>query len=561
VGSPTHADRFDELIPRWMFGVRPRAARIALAVAVPLLVEIAFVVTDRHDLRVAPILAAGLVLVAVLAGSSAVAIAGVIALAVYWWDAIPPSGSFAVPGASEAFGVLGMAVLVVALPLITRRVEQIVDDVRALDLERIAAVESQRAARETAERLAEQTQAALDMSTMLADAHTAAAVAESVLDNLALPETPTDASIGLVRDNHMRILAARGTTPDVIEAIERVRVDRSPWLGAVIEGEPAFVEDRDKFAIEFPTAKVLSLYPIGSWAVLPFRSKAAVGLLSVHYWDPQPLKDHETYLSLVAELLAAALERAIAEEGQARQVAALEQTLAERDRIARTLSTTLLPPQLPPLHGFEAEAWLVPASTDEVAGDFYDLFAVGEGDWVAILGDVCGKGAEAAAVTSLARYAARTTALVEPRPAGVAKMANLALNRDSSDLFCTMAIVHYERDSSTISVTLAGHPQARHISNGKATRIGRFGAPLGLTIGAPVDDRYPLEVGDTLLLFSDGLIERSPHFDEDALDELLNEWGDIGARELVHRLQAQVETLDVVHPDDVAVLAVTLRSH
>src|SRR5262249_2306054 len=161
------------------------------------------------------------------------------------------------------------------------------------------------AAREIAERLAEQTHSALEMSNLLAAAHTSTAVADCVLDNLALPEPPTDASVGLVRDNRLRILAARGTTPDIIAALERCRLDRSPGLGAVIEGEPAFVEDREKFALEFPTAKVLSLYPIGSWAVLPFRSKAAVGLLSVHYWEPQPLKNHETYLVLVAELLAA----------------------------------------------------------------------------------------------------------------------------------------------------------------------------------------------------------------------------------------------------------------
>src|SRR5262245_41109986 len=117
MGSPTHAERFDELIPRWMFGVRSPLARYSLAVGVPLLVEVAFVVTGRHDLRVAPLLAVGLVFVATLAGSTAVAVAGVVALGVYWWDSIPPTSSFEVEDASAFVGLLGMAVLAIALPL------------------------------------------------------------------------------------------------------------------------------------------------------------------------------------------------------------------------------------------------------------------------------------------------------------------------------------------------------------------------------------------------------------------------------------------------------------
>jgi serine phosphatase RsbU (regulator of sigma subunit) len=122
-----------------------------------------------------------------------------------------------------------------------------------------------------------------------------------------------------------------------------------------------------------------------------------------------------------------------------------------------------------------------------------------------------------------------------------------------------MAIVQYDSESATIAVTLAGHPQPRHLSGGKATRVGRFGAPLGLTIGSPVDDRYPFEDGDTLLLFSDGLIERSPEFDEDALDELLSDWGELDAPELVRRLQEHIETMSVLHPDDIAILAITAK--
>ena len=106
------------------------------------------------------------------------------------------------------------------------------------------------------------------------------------------------------------------------------------------------------------------------------------------------------------------------EELRLEHLSRLEQAFAERDRIARTLSTTLLPPRLPAPDGFTAAGWVLPAHAGEVAGDFYDLFTVAGGDWIGVLGDVCGKGAEAAAVTSLAvlRRPGRGVGRCPPRP-------------------------------------------------------------------------------------------------------------------------------------------------
>jgi sigma-B regulation protein RsbU (phosphoserine phosphatase) len=205
------------------------------------------------------------------------------------------------------------------------------------------------------------------------------------------------------------------------------------------------------------------------------------------------------------------------------------------------------------LAGFAAAAWLLPASGDELAGDFYDLFAVEDG-WVAVLGDVCGKGAEAAAVTSLARYAARAAALENPDPAHIARVANQALDAEPSDLFCTAVIVRYLRGSGEVEVTLAGHLQARMVCDGEVHRLGQYGAALGLGASTPQVDRYNLPPGAMVVLFSDGLVERDPAFGEADLDAFLAQAKGRNAAELSGDMRALVTRLSPRHPDDVAVL-------
>ena len=321
----------------------------------------------------------------------------------------------------------------------------------------------------------------------------------------------------------------------------------------MLDGEPIYVEDRSDFAARYPSSLVLDLYTSGSWLVVPFRTEMTLGLLSMHFSEPQPLRDYRLYFSLVSELLATSFERARSEEQQRRQHHELELAFAERDRIARTLSTTVLPPALPRLNGFVASGWLLPASGDELAGDFYDLFAVDDG-WVGVLGDVCGKGAEAAAVTSLARYASRAAALEDPDPAHIARVANQALDAEPSDLFCTAAIVRYARATGEVDVTLAGHLQARMLCDGEVRRLGTFGSALGLGAFAPHVDRYALPPGAVVVLFSDGLVERDPAFGEDDIDAFLSQQKGRGAMEVSGAIRQLVSRLSPKHPDDIAVL-------
>jgi Stage II sporulation protein E (SpoIIE)/GAF domain len=117
---------------------------------------------------------------------------------------------------------------------------------------------------------------------------------------------------------------------------------------------------------------------------------------------------------------------------------------AERDEVARTLQRSLLPTELPEIPGVELAARYVAAGEgNEVGGDFYDCFPTRDGEWALVIGDVCGKGAEAAVITALARYTLRASAMLHSdHPAIVLGELNRAILRQSNDQrFCTVLYV------------------------------------------------------------------------------------------------------------------------
>ena len=155
-----------------------------------------------------------------------------------------------------------------------------------------------------------------------------------------------------------------------------------------------------------------------------------------------------------------------------------------RTTIARTLQASLLPPVLPEVPGVEAGALYRPAGEEhEVGGDFYDLFATTEDHWFAVIGDVCGKGAEAAAVTALARYTIRAAAAQRSSPAAILRWVNQAMLREGSSRFCTIAVAHLDRSRATtrLTVSVGGHPAPLVLrADGSVEEAGAGGTLIGL---------------------------------------------------------------------------------
>jgi PAS domain S-box-containing protein len=182
--------------------------------------------------------------------------------------------------------------------------------------------------------------------------------------------------------------------------------------------------------------------------------------------------------------------------------------------IARALQTSLLPPHLPDVPGAELAAAYRPASEGlEVGGDFYDVFATGEGQWYLVMGDVCGKGAEAAAVTALARYTLRTAAARQRSPASILRwVGDAMLDQDAAGgRYCTIACAHVDlaRTPARLTVSCGGHPlPVLRRAGGKVEAIGAHGTLLGLVNDPDLLERSTdLRPGDTLILYTDGLTE------------------------------------------------------
>jgi PAS domain S-box-containing protein len=186
---------------------------------------------------------------------------------------------------------------------------------------------------------------------------------------------------------------------------------------------------------------------------------------------------------------------------------------AERDQVARTLQRSLLPGALPDVPGVElAGRYLAAGEGNEVGGDFYDCFAVREGEWALVIGDVCGKGAEAATLTALARYTIRAAAQHTADPRAVLGELNEALLRQQLGYrFCTVLYASLIPRGSRVSACMAtgGHPLPLVLrADGTVDTAGSPGSLLGILEDPDLSQtQVELGPGDALVLVTDGVTE------------------------------------------------------
>src|SRR3954449_6948046 len=208
-------------------------------------------------------------------------------------------------------------------------------------------------------------------------------------------------------------------------------------------------------------------------------------------------------------------EAILTQLAQLTSVAISNAQLYDRERtIARTLQRSLRPGGLPPVPGLSAAVRFRPAGEGiELGGDFYDLFAAGDGAWTALIGDVQGKGPDAAAVTALARHTMRAPAAYESRPSGVLTLLHKALREQAGEegRFCTIAYAHLRVGHDRVGLDLAcgGHPLPLVVHpDGRVTPVGRLGTLLVSDIEPLLTDvAVQLDQGDVLVFYTDGVTE------------------------------------------------------
>jgi len=242
----------------------------------------------------------------------------------------------------------------------------------------------------------------------------------------------------------------------------------------------------------------------------------------------------------------------------------------QQRQIAGTLQAALLPPIIPDVPGvtiatrYWAAGWLT-----EVGGDFYDVFPLAPDRWAVVIGDVCGTGPRAAAVTSIARHTIRAAATHGLAHREVMDWVNEALIKSNKNTFCTINYSTLERlgDGRWRYVTaLGGHPRPIHIANeGPDRLLGTHGTLIGMlpTIDITVDS-YDLGPGDSVLLYTDGITDLGPpnELSEEQFVELVSDTIDkeTNAEEIAVAVGRAIESLVPIKQrhDDVALLIVSI---
>jgi serine phosphatase RsbU (regulator of sigma subunit) len=238
----------------------------------------------------------------------------------------------------------------------------------------------------------------------------------------------------------------------------------------------------------------------------------------------------------------------------------------ERLRVAEVLQVGLRPRALPGIAGVDLAARFRPAGDElAVGGDFYDVFPAGEGTWTFVIGDVSGKGAEAAAVTALTRHTLRTASLLGSDPAADLALLNRAMLADSGRHFCTVVCGRLHREAGGLHCRFAngGHvPPLLLRHNGTVEEVLVGQGPL---VGSFGDARFHegslrLAPGDLLLMYTDGITEvsrREASRGERELRATLAASAGRTAEEVVDAVERRaVDLLGGRARDDMALLAV-----
>lgn len=390
----------------------------------------------------------------------------------------------------------------------------------------------------------------------------------SRLAHLAVPFLADWCGVDVLEDDHtIRRVAVAYADPDQADAARRLSTPPDPsWhIGipnVIRTGTPQVFARLDlstlaDLASDSPRLDLFREIGIHSLIVMPLVARGrTLGAI----WFARAETPHE-YGPVDVDLAQELARRAALAVDNAR-------LFRERDRVADALQRMLLPPDLPVIPGVELAAEYATAAGEDraIGGDFYDVYATGSGTWHVVIGDVCGKGPEAAALTGLARHTLRAAAMQERDPSAILSVLNEAiLHADVGERFCTAVYAQVEPrdgDDPSLHVTLAcgGHPLPL-VLRGDGT-VEPVGAP-GMLIGALaeielVDAEVDLSPGDALVLCTDGVQEatgKRGFFGTERLKDLIAMCAGLDAKGVASTLLREVLAFQDSAPrDDVAIV-------
>ena len=354
--------------------------------------------------------------------------------------------------------------------------------------------------------------------------------------------------------DRFEVPATIGYDEPVVEKLRQESRDADlPAAYALRTGEAVWLETVEERNARFPALVGFEPDTTAICAVPLGAGDEVVGALRFSFTDRRLFDDDEQrfVLALAAEA-AEALQRA--------------RLLEDRARVAATLQQSLLPAALPAIAGLDLGAVYAAAGAG-VGGDFYDVFPLSGERWGLAMGDVRGRGPQAAATTALVRYTIRTAALLGCSPGDVCRVANDAMGQDDDpERFCSAVYACLEVDAEGARLTYAnaGHPPPAVLRDGGVEYLAPTGGLLGILRDTTFGERtLDLRSGESLVLYTDGVSEarsNGEELGEARLDELLLEVASRSAQAIAEAVTDEARAFaGAGATDDAAVFVVSVR--
>ena len=397
-----------------------------------------------------------------------------------------------------------------------------------------------------------------------------AARLQRVTAALARARTPEDVAAAVVSEGVAALGASGGglvvpaadgehiTVPGVVgygEAlVGQLRAERLdaplPAATALRTGEPVWIESQEERDLKFPELRGMEAGTLSMCALPLIVGGRTIGALRFSFATRKLFdEDERRFVLALAAQTAATLQRT--EIYEAEREAALE------------MQRALLPGDLPPVLGWDLAAYYSPAGGQEAGGDFYDVFPVGGGRVVAVLGDVMGRGVQAAAAMAQIRSTICAYALDDPEPASVFRRVDAFFDALDMAQLVTVLYLLFEPERGTVLVANAGHLPPLLVETHQSSFLT---VDAGLPFGVQPDRRdvsvVEVPPDGALVAITDGLAERrGEDIDEglERLQQLATTSSHTTARGLLNAIVTGGAGAAAVADDDVTVLVLKRR--
>jgi serine phosphatase RsbU (regulator of sigma subunit)/anti-sigma regulatory factor (Ser/Thr protein kinase) len=386
------------------------------------------------------------------------------------------------------------------------------------------------------------------VSAALARARTPKDVAQVVVSEGVDALEAAGGSLLIVDDDglHLAVPGWVGYHTELVDQLRSERLDAPlPAATALRTGHPVWLESRETRDRLFPALQGFEPRTVAMCAAPLVVGDRALGALRISFDTPRLFDDDErSFVLALAAATAQALDRS-------------ERYLAERASAVQ-LQRALLPPSIPIVPGWDIAAHYSPAGNQEVGGDWYDVIPLADGRVIAIVGDVMGRGVDAAAAMAQMRASVRAFVTVDPEPDAVLGRMDDMFDTLHLDQFVTVFYLLADSARGSVRFANAGHlPPLILDSDGTARRLD--GVP-GLPLGAGGEPRTATDLtlaeGMSLVVMTDGLVERRGEDIDACIDRLLPAGGRNadGSASAIARAIIKAAPTDDALDDDVTLL-------